>query len=166
MRLTALLGGLVLALAGMFALAAPAHADANLQLSESADPVPVDTSYTYTINLPFIGDSFASQFDITADLSGAAATFTGWSIANDAIDTCTLTGTHASCTIFPDNLPVDNGVITLTVLPTEAGTVNITSTATVPDFGGTSGAPTTSAPQSRAPHLPAARSPVPRATTP
>ncbi|MCX5203188.1 hypothetical protein OG897_17255 [Streptomyces sp. NBC_00237] len=135
-RLTALFGGVVLATSGLFALAAPAHADANLQLSESADPVAVNTSYTYTINLPFIGDSFASRFDIVADLSGAAATFTDWSIASDVTDSCTLTGTHVACTIFPDNLPVDDGVITLTVLPTAAGTVNITSTATVPDFGG------------------------------
>ncbi|MCX5203184.1 DUF11 domain-containing protein [Streptomyces sp. NBC_00237] len=135
-RLTALFGGLVLAFAGLFAVAPAAHADANLQLSESGDPVPANTPYTYTINLPFIGDSFASQFDITADLSGAAATFTGWSIASDPTDSCTLTGTHVACTIFPDNLPVDDGVITLTVLPTAAGTVNVTSTATVPDFGG------------------------------
>ncbi|WP_073782884.1 calcium-binding protein [Streptomyces uncialis] len=122
--------------ASLLAVAGPAHADAGLQLSESADPVPADTSYTYTVNLPNIGDSFASQFDIVADLSGAAATFTGWSIASDAVDTCTLTGTHAACTVIPGNLTAQDGVITLTVLPTAAGTVNVTSTATVPDFGG------------------------------
>ena len=124
----------MLATSGLFAVASPAHADGGLQLAESADPVPVNTSYTYTITLPQISDSFGGTFQVTADLSGAAATFTGWSIANNPTDSCTLTGTHAACAIIPGHLTAPDGVITLTVLPTAAGTVNISSLANT-DFG-------------------------------
>lgn len=62
-----------LAALGLVALAAPAHAAANIQIAGPASPVSVGTSYTYTVTIP---DTGGGLFEVTADLSGAAATFT------------------------------------------------------------------------------------------
>uniref|UniRef100_A0AAU2UXA3 PxKF domain-containing protein n=1 Tax=Streptomyces sp. NBC_00003 TaxID=2903608 RepID=A0AAU2UXA3_9ACTN len=141
-RLTALFAGAVLVSGGLFALAAPAQADADLQLTGSAASVQANTSYTYTITMPQVSDVFVPSFSVTADLSGSAASFTAWSMANNTTDTCTLTGTHAACTVVPGHLTAADSVITLTVLPTAAGTANATATATY--FGGTWGTDSTS----------------------
>ncbi|ATL25072.1 calcium-binding protein [Streptomyces formicae] len=118
-RLTAMAAVAALAVAGPLALAGPAHADANAQITDSADPVTVNTSYTYTVTVPAsAGDDTT---DLTIDLSGAAATFTAVTNSVGGDLECTPSGTHIQCNAL---VPVAPGyTVTATVLPTATGTV-------------------------------------------
>ena len=137
-RLIAPAAGLSLALASLLALAGPASADANIQIAGPTSPVPVNTSYTYTVTVPPVDNGNAFIVDVTTSLSGAAATFTN------------VTDTEGLSCFLPSPTQVDchadhpgfigPDTITLTVLPTAAGTVtaNTTLNATTPGTDSTS----------------------------
>jgi hypothetical protein len=127
-RLAALAAGGTVAAASLLTLAGTAHADDNLQLTGPSSPVPVNTSYTYTIFMPTAADS-PTAYEVTATLTGVAATFTGWSILDNSVDSCVLSGTQATCNIDAANFPGSDVTIELTVLPTAAGTVDAAATA-------------------------------------
>ena len=120
-RLTTLASAAALSIVGLLAVTGPAHADANIQITDSADPVTVNTPYNYIVTIP--NPLFEGGFGLaTIDLSGAAATFTGVIISNNAVLSCSAAGTHAEC--FPTNNPgTAPTTITATVLPTATGTV-------------------------------------------
>jgi hypothetical protein len=109
-----LAGSAVVALASL-AAASPARADANVQIIGPASPVTVNTPYTY--NVTTFGNVFSGFYTATVSLSGAPAAFTGYS--STGAEVCTLSGAQASCQSGPGG----NGTISLTVLPTAAGTV-------------------------------------------
>lgn len=120
-RLTTLASAAALSIAGLLAVTSPAHADANIQITDSADPVTVNTPYNYIVTIP--NPYFAGGFAFAAvDLSGAAATFTGAITSSDGTLSCSASGTHAQCnTTGPTGTaPI---TITATVLPTATGTV-------------------------------------------
>ncbi|WP_406505465.1 hypothetical protein [Streptomyces sp. NBC_00212] len=125
-RLAVLASATALGTAGLLVTAGPAHADAVIQITDSADPVPVNTPYNYTVTIPDTGPN-NEPADVTVDLSGAAATFTGSSTTGSII--CfSASGTHAHCGAFiPHGGPA---TITLTVLPTAGGTVTASAVAT------------------------------------
>ncbi|WP_438297155.1 PxKF domain-containing protein [Streptomyces sp. HUAS TT7] len=137
-RLAVLFSAAVLSAAGLLAAAGPAHADAVVQITDSADPVPVNTSYNYVVTIPNTGPNDQPYF-VTVDLTGAAATFTGYSVDNPLVF-CTLSGAHASCSSPVPHYPT--AAITLNVLPTAAGTV-IASTAVSGDITGSDSTTTT-----------------------
>ncbi|MGI5159362.1 PxKF domain-containing protein [Microbispora sp. CA-102843] len=110
---------------GLLAVASPAHADSLVQITGPAGPVPVDTGYTYTVDLPnsVSGDG---AYETTITLSGAAATFTA-AQTSDWFWACDIQGTTAHCwNLAMLDMPVS---ITLTVLPTAAGTVTASASA-------------------------------------
>ncbi|MGW8066585.1 hypothetical protein ACVV2G_30970 [Streptomyces ziwulingensis] len=113
-------GALLLTLAGLLAVAAPAHADEFVRITDSADPVPADTSYSYAIThtgLYSINDAYVG-------LTGAAATITGVTSSRAGMR-CTVTSrTSVHCN---GGLGVDDGTITVTVLPTAAGVVTVSA---------------------------------------
>ncbi|MGI5157317.1 PxKF domain-containing protein [Microbispora sp. CA-102843] len=117
----------VSAVFGLLAVAGPAHADSVVQMTGPAGPVPVDTGYTYTVDLPNTAPNpvdHAMEAYIT--LSGAAATFTAWQTSSPAWE-CRLQGTTAHCwELSSGDMPTS---ITLTVLPTAAGTVTAQASA-------------------------------------
>ncbi|MFI0977697.1 hypothetical protein ACH4SP_11835 [Streptomyces sp. NPDC021093] len=120
-RLAVLLSAVALAIGGMFAVAGPAHADDHIQIADSADPVPVNTSYDYIVTIP--DPLYQGGFgEVTIDLSGAAATFTGVTSSIPGALSCSGSGTHAECNSagHPGTAPV---TITATVLPTATGIV-------------------------------------------
>ncbi|HSV64862.1 MAG TPA: PxKF domain-containing protein [Mycobacteriales bacterium] len=137
--LTILASAAALGIAGLSMVTGPAHADAVIQITDSADPVPVNTSYTYTVTIPNTGPNNA-PYDVTVDLSGAAATFTGYTVSNPLLFCFSVSGTHAQCGSPVPHYPT--GVITLTVLPTAAGTVTA-SAAVSGDVTGTDSTTTT-----------------------
>ncbi|NNH75249.1 hypothetical protein HLB23_36275 [Nocardia uniformis] len=106
-------------------VAAPAHADALVQIAGPASPVPTGTPYTYTVTVPSFPDDFLLA--LVVDLSGAAATFTG--VSNNGTMDCTASGTHALCLNY-NNTPFP-AVVTLTVLPTATGTVTANAVAEI-----------------------------------
>ncbi|WP_327353681.1 calcium-binding protein [Streptomyces sp. NBC_01304] len=121
-RLAVLFSALALALYGMLAVAVPAYADDHIQITDSADPVPANTPYDYIVTVP--NPLYQGGFgEITVDLSGAAATFTGVYSADHPSIVCSASGTHATChaTFSPGSAPIH---INLTVLPTVEGTVD------------------------------------------
>ncbi|WP_406502909.1 PxKF domain-containing protein [Streptomyces sp. NBC_00212] len=130
-RLTALFAGAVLVSAGLFTLAAPAQADSIVQINDSADPVTVNTSYTYVVNVNYTTDADVDQ-TTSITLSGAAATFTAVTSSNPN-DACFANGVHAHC----DNAGYHgtSETITLTVLPTAAGTVTASAAAVGDAYG-------------------------------
>jgi len=138
-RLTILASAAALSIAGLVMAIGPAQADAVVQITDSADPVPVNTSYTYTVNIPNTGPN-NEPYDVTVDLSGAAATFTGYTVSNPLLFCFSVSGTHAQCGSPVPHHPT--GVITLTVLPTAAGTVTA-SAAVSGDITGTDTTTTT-----------------------
>lgn len=71
-RLRTLTTALILAAASVLFTVTPAHADAYVTITDWADPVPVNTSYTYTV--AYTGPRHVSDASVT--LSGAAATIT------------------------------------------------------------------------------------------
>ncbi|MCX5203185.1 hypothetical protein OG897_17240 [Streptomyces sp. NBC_00237] len=112
-----MVSALALALYGMFAVAGPAYADEFIQITDSADPVPVNTPYDYIVTVP---ETEAGVAGVEINLSGAAATFTSIT-SNDPNMFCLNFGTQAQC--FNDGDPFTNLTFTATVLPTAEGTV-------------------------------------------
>ncbi|MFF8958598.1 hypothetical protein [Streptomyces sp. NPDC014894] len=133
LRLTALFGGLLLALSALQAVTPAAAAGAQavtLQLFgpvDSADPVQAGTPYTYTYALTG-ADSAVSNAQSSLTLTGASATITGATATGGA--TCTFTATTANCNHGTIDLD-DFGTANITVVPNAAGTVtaNVTGTA-------------------------------------
>jgi hypothetical protein len=109
-------GGLLLALTGLLAVAAPAHADEYVRITDSADPVPANTAYTYTITYT----GLHSVSDARVGLSGAAATITGVTSSRAGLRCTVATRTTVHCNGM---FAVNDGTITVTVLPTAAGVV-------------------------------------------
>uniref|UniRef100_A0AAU2V7F3 PxKF domain-containing protein n=1 Tax=Streptomyces sp. NBC_00003 TaxID=2903608 RepID=A0AAU2V7F3_9ACTN len=142
-RLTVLASALALAGYGMLAVAGPAHADANIQITDSADPVPVNTPYTYTATVPNPNGYFDNPV-VTVDLTGAAATITGFTTSDPGFSECTQSATHLECLFgIPANSPA---TVTLTVLPTAAGTVTASAVLSAPGPVGSDSATTTITP--------------------
>jgi len=144
-RMLALASAAALGGIGLLIAAGPAQAAATIQITGPSSPVPVNTPYTYTItDTP--PDAFITS--ITADLSGAAASITAVSATTSAPGgvTCSITtGTHVACTI-PSGATAFNPVtVTLTVLPTAAGTVTVSAADTnvVPSLNGSGSTTTT-----------------------
>ncbi|TGB13779.1 PxKF domain-containing protein [Streptomyces sp. MZ04] len=132
----------MLAAAGLLAVAAPAQADAIVQITDSADPVAVNTPYTYTVTVNYttVADVFQT---ITVDLTGAAATFTSVT-SNNPSTSCYPAGTaHAECANA--GFHGSSETLTLTVLPTAAGTVTANAVA-VGDANGSDSTTTTITP--------------------
>ena len=141
-RLVALALAAALAVAGALAATAPAHADANVQITGPASPVTVNTPYTY--NVTTLGAVFTDFYTATVSLSGAPATFTGYS--STGAEVCTLSGAQASCQSGPGG----NGTITLTVLPTATGTVTASVSETSGQGNGSDSTTTTIIPPAAA----------------
>jgi Ca2+-binding RTX toxin-like protein len=122
--LTILASAAALSIVGLLAVTGPAYADTHQTITDSADPVPVNTNYDY--NVTIIDPNFEGGFaEATIDLSfsgGAAATFTGAITTDSDAISCTASGTHAQCDQF-ENTGTDPIHITATVLPTAAGIV-------------------------------------------
>jgi hypothetical protein len=118
-RLTILASAAALSIAGLAMATGPAHADAVVQITDSADPVPVNTSYTYAVNIP--STDSGQNFNLDVDLTGAAATFTGASVTGFGLFCGAPSGAHIGCSSAVPHVP--DFVVTLTVLPTAAGTV-------------------------------------------
>ncbi|WP_131735972.1 PxKF domain-containing protein [Actinomadura roseirufa] len=138
-RSAALIAALALTAAGLLALAGPAHA-APIEITGPADPVPAGTAYTYTVNTFLDRD-----MTVTADLSGAAATFTA--VTEDSGDlACNASGTHAVCTAANPSGRPNPVAITLTVLPTATGTVTADATITSFSLDGSASTTTTITP--------------------
>lgn len=116
-RLRTVLVAFLLAVAGVLFTVTPAHADAYVTVTDSADPVPVNTSYTYTA--AFTGMRDVS--DATITLSGAAATITGVTAFHSDLDCQVTSGTTVACNGLTGG--INSGTVTVTVLPTAAGTV-------------------------------------------
>jgi hypothetical protein len=125
-RKVTLLACLAVSAASAVALAGPALADTEIQITGPASPVTVSTPYTYTVIIPGTSSSASNNF-ITVDLSGATATFTGYSgQSGDELIFCTLSGATARC---EDTVPQPSSeTLTLTVLPAAAGTVTASAT--------------------------------------
>ncbi|MEU4654947.1 hypothetical protein AB0G32_13535 [Streptomyces sp. NPDC023723] len=123
-RALVLPGVLLLILVGWLVVAAPARADEYVRVTDVTDPVPADTSYSYTIThagLYSINDAYVG-------LTGATATITGVTSSRAGMR-CTVTSrTSVHCN---GGLGVDDGTITVTVLPSAAGVV--TASAVVID---------------------------------
>jgi hypothetical protein len=117
----ALAAAFLLAIAsGLFFLAAPAHADAVIQVADSADPVTVNTPYTYTVTVPVI-----SQPDYTFTLNiggGPAATITNATLSDPSASCVPLNPTFFSC--GSNNSSAASLQATFTVLPTATGTIS------------------------------------------
>ncbi|MFG2694280.1 IPT/TIG domain-containing protein [Kitasatospora sp. NPDC048407] len=112
---------------GLLTLAAPAHADSVVQINGPAAPVPTNTPYTLTINLPNTDQRTGAPM-VNVKLSGASASVTSaltsvWDWA------CNVeSGSSVSCwNLAGMGTPVS---ITLTVKPTAGGTVTTTASAT------------------------------------
>ncbi|WP_406503273.1 PxKF domain-containing protein [Streptomyces sp. NBC_00212] len=102
----------------MLATAGTAHADANIQITNSADPVPVNTPYNDIVTVPQTGVGIST---VVLNLSGAAATFTGCTSTVPGQTCLNLNGgTQLQCIFLG---AAANATITATVLPTAAGTV-------------------------------------------
>ncbi|SDH36248.1 DUF11 domain-containing protein [Nonomuraea jiangxiensis] len=114
-----LAAAVLLAAASVLAVVTPAHA-ASVTVTDSADPVTVGTSYTYTVAY----DGF-QLWDGAITLSGASASVTSVATSNPALSCHAATSTYVPCTASPFiNTP---GTITLTVSPAAAGTVTATA---------------------------------------
>ncbi|KIQ61642.1 hypothetical protein TR51_20225 [Kitasatospora griseola] len=105
---------------GLLTLASPAHADSVVQLSGPAGPVPANTAYTVTLDVPNTGSDSRST-NVNVKLSGAAATVTSATASSPMWDCDFSAGSAGFCWNLA-NLP-DPASITLTVLPTAGGTV-------------------------------------------
>lgn len=116
-RLQTVLAAFLLAVAGVLFTVTPAHADQFVTVTDSVNPVPVNTPYTYTATYTGLRD----VSDATISLSGAAATITGVTSTNFDLLCQVATSTTVSCNGQPGG--INNGSVTLTVLPTAAGTV-------------------------------------------
>lgn len=105
---------------GLSAGAGLAHADSVVTFTGPAGPVPVDTAFTYTVEIPNTGPDLRDQStEVNITLSGAAATFTA--AQPSQYWECELQTTSVYCFDTGNRgYPV---TITLTVLPTAAGTV-------------------------------------------
>ncbi|WP_225634439.1 PxKF domain-containing protein [Streptomyces solaniscabiei] len=113
---------------GMLSLAAPAQADSVIQVSAPAGPVEVNEPYTVTVDLPNSSPEHANRsawFDVA--LSGAAATVTSAQPSDSDWSCDFAAGTSGTCWHLTGfTTPVS---ITLTVTPTEGGTVTTRATA-------------------------------------
>jgi len=98
----------------------------NVIATGPGSPVPPNTPYTYSVTIPLARINFA-ELDLTATLSGAAATFIEGRIEYDTVDTCTPSGAQITGHVKSNNCygSDHNIVFDLTVLPTAAGTVSI-----------------------------------------
>lgn len=116
-RLRTLTTALILAAASVLFTVTPAHADAYVTITDSADPVPVNTSYTYTVAYTGLRD----VSDASVTLSGAAATITAVTSSHTDLSCHTATSTTVAC----DGLTggINSGTVTVTVQPTAAGTI-------------------------------------------
>jgi hypothetical protein len=120
-RLTILASAAALSIVGLAAVTGTAYADEHQEITDSADPVTVNTPYNYIVTI--IDPDFEFGFRLaTIDLSGATANFTGTIISDDPSLECEASGTHAECIPQFDTGP-EPRTITATVLPTATGTV-------------------------------------------
>ncbi|MFE6871665.1 hypothetical protein ACFVFS_34585 [Kitasatospora sp. NPDC057692] len=107
---------------GLLAFAGTAHADAAVRIAGPAGPVPVNTPYTVTVDLPNNNPDPRSKAPlVNITLSGAAATVTS-AQTSDEDWWCDFTaGSSGNCHhLATASTPVS---ITLTVVPTAGGTV-------------------------------------------
>ncbi|MEV3855147.1 PxKF domain-containing protein [Streptomyces sp. NPDC050095] len=141
-KLSVLLAAAALSAAGMLATTGVAHADAVIQITDSADPVQANTAYDYVVTIPNTGPN-DEPYDVTVDLTGAAATFTGYATDNPLLFCFSVSGTHAHCGSPVPHYPT--GTITLHVMPTAAGTVTA-SAAVTGDVTGSDSTTTTISP--------------------
>jgi hypothetical protein len=121
LKRTSLFLTIMLALTGLVAATGSAHADAVMEITGPAAAVEAGTPFTYTVTVP--SPNGRRIYSLIVELSGAAATFTGDYSSNHPSMTCYPSGYRADCMIGafgPEGL---NFELTLTVLPTEAGTV-------------------------------------------
>ncbi|MFG2917904.1 IPT/TIG domain-containing protein [Kitasatospora sp. NPDC048298] len=121
-RRTAALLTTATATLGLLTVASPAHADSAVQLAGPAGPLPTNTAYTVTVNLPNNNPNFRlNSSNIKFALSGAAATVTS-ARTSDGFWNCDFAaGSSGSCWHLANMAsPV---TITLTVMPTAGGTV-------------------------------------------
>jgi hypothetical protein len=123
-RLTALAASLAIGLAGLTAAAAPAHADAVVQITGPADSVPADTPYTLTVSVQGVPNDVGIYLEV--DLVMGVATFTGTSGDCAVEDAYT-----ARC------FDVQSSSVTysFTVLPTAGGSVTAVATAAGDVYG-------------------------------
>jgi hypothetical protein len=99
------------------AVARPNPLDADVSVVESADPVTAGTSYTYTVTAV---PGASGEGGLTMTLSGAAATITAFTYVSDSAFCYTASATNVTCiNTFSDT------TVTLTVMPTAAGTVTV-----------------------------------------
>ncbi|MCX5206077.1 hypothetical protein OG897_32265 [Streptomyces sp. NBC_00237] len=144
-RLTTLFSGLLLALAGMSVVAAPAHADAVVQVTDSADPVPVGTVYQYVITL----SAPENLVQLTGEVSGADA-FLFSAESSDPDLVCGTGGTTLVCdsageispgtTLTVNAVAGSVGIVTIDVATTGPGAAGSDSTTTTIGPVGPSGA--------------------------
>ncbi|MEV8637887.1 CARDB domain-containing protein [Streptosporangium sp. NPDC051023] len=116
-RLGTLTAAVLLAAIGVLGLSGPAYADAFVTVTDSADPVTVGTSYTYTVDIT----NYDSFTDASVTLSGAAAAITNVTSSNANLACVVATSTTVECDSIPPTTRI--AVVTVTVLPSAAGTV-------------------------------------------
>ncbi|MBO1414624.1 IPT/TIG domain-containing protein [Streptomyces sp. FH025] len=107
---------------GLLAGASPAHAASAVQIAGPAGPVPANTPYTVTIDVPNTNpmpNANATMVNVT--LSGAAATVTSAKASSQIWDCNFSAGSSGMCWNLANQATPSS--LTLTVLPTAAGTV-------------------------------------------
>ncbi|MFE7192261.1 IPT/TIG domain-containing protein, partial [Kitasatospora sp. NPDC057595] len=107
---------------GLLAGASPAHADSVVQIAGPAGPVPTNTGYTVTLDVPNTNpNSRANSTYLKIALSGAAATVTSATTSSNFWSCDFTAGSSGECWHLANLVaPVS---ITLTVVPTAGGTV-------------------------------------------
>ncbi|MET8541360.1 IPT/TIG domain-containing protein [Kitasatospora sp. NPDC004799] len=107
---------------GLLAVASPAHADSAVQIAGPAGPVPANSPYTVTIDVPNTNpDRRANAVLVNVTLSGAAATVTSAKASAGDWSCDFAAGSSGMCWNLA-GLPTPSA-LTLTVLPTAGGTV-------------------------------------------
>jgi len=132
-RLTALTGALLLAATGAVALAAPAQADAHVQISAPSGPLPVGEPFTATVTIPNDALEWRDlSIQAFVSVAGAGATIVD-AHALSPIWACELPAGTANCwNLMAAGTPV---TIEVTILPATAG--EVTTTVTAPNDPGT-----------------------------
>ncbi|MFG2909494.1 IPT/TIG domain-containing protein [Kitasatospora sp. NPDC048286] len=132
-RRTAALLTTATATLGLLTVASPAHADSVVQIAGPAGPLPTNTAYTVTVNVPNNNPNFRlNSSDIEFALTGAAATVTSARTSQSGWTCNFAAGSSGTCWHLAGfTTPVS---ITLTVMPTAGGTV--TTDVKAMDFSG------------------------------
>ncbi|MEV0650633.1 hypothetical protein AB0I28_35810 [Phytomonospora sp. NPDC050363] len=103
--------------------APPAGADLATTVSESADPVNLGGSYTYTATVTNNGPAAATAAGVDVTLTGATAAI---GTVTSSQGSCTTTAPTVTCT-FGALAVSASATVAITVTPTAAGTVTATS---------------------------------------